>query len=366
MAAFLLLAVGSTIWSEHPGLTLRRSMHLGINATSLVLIGLTFRHESENLLKRLFYIFGAITLANAAALISPSTSFSPIGFMGIHNNKNDAGGFLFCAIPLFMMGILDRTISNRRWLAIMLFVVGVGLLALTESKTAWVCILVVIPMAIAIRSAIKSKRFGRGVLPLVYALFALAVLFVVLDFGIASILDRIFGEATLTGRSDIWKFALTKFDSSPVNGIGYGALWQTGYDIGRYLFLYKVTTVNEAHNGYIDILAQLGLLGLISLAYFLVVVFYRVCRVIRDYEDQSRIGIPTYALFLMIGIMIYNITESLFFGPGLSQWVLLVLVSSCVMGRMTGYSIMYKTRGRLPRAKLNDSSAQSFAARARR
>ena len=335
MIGVLLLALVSVFWSEYPWLTVRRSSHLLIEVISLILIALAYRDEPESLLTRLFYIFGVITLANAASLAVPSISFSPIGFMGIHYHKNEAGAFFFCAIPLFALGILNRNTSKIRLAAVLLFLIAAGLFLLTQSKSAWVCVLIGIPLTFGLRLMIKGHRHFRVVMPLMFLAFGFAMLLIIADVGVDTILNGIFGDTTLTGRSDIWQFALVKFYSEPVHGIGYGALWQTGVEIEQYLSAYDVIgAVNEAHNGYIDILAQLGALGVVLLIVFLAIVSIRLCRVINRYENRHLAGIGSYALYLLIGSLIYNISESSFFHTGISLWVMLVLVSTCATGRL--------------------------------
>jgi len=360
MAGFLLLALVSYFWSDYPSLSVRRSFHLAIEATSLVLIALAYAEKSDELLKRIFYIFAIITLADAASLVFPSISSSVIGFKGIHVHKNEAGAFFLCAIPLFAVGALYRDISSGRLAAALLLFIASGMLILTHSKTSITGVLAGVLMTLALRSVIQSKSYGgvAVMIPLYLALGSILLIYTS-EVGIDAIAEKIYGDPTLTGRTDIWEFALTKFRAEPLHGVGYGAVWQAGTAIVQYLKDYNITIVNEAHNGYIDILAQLGVLGLVSLGIFMVVMFIRICRALVRYEAKNRIGIASYALYFLIVGVICNLSESSFFRTGISLWVLLVVISVCATARL-GYQPMLIQRRRPIRAKFRTRTVRNF------
>ena len=109
----------------------------------------------------------------------------------------------------------------------------------------------------------------KGVFALIYFLIAAAAVVAVLATGLEETVNLLTGDATLTGRTTIWRYVLWRWEESPYLGQGYGALWQVGPQVEAYLRHAEVTgwLMNEAHNGYLDVLAQTGIIGLFCLAF---------------------------------------------------------------------------------------------------
>jgi O-antigen ligase len=97
---------------------------------------------------------------------------------------------------------------------------------------------------------------------LCYALIGASFAMLIADGGISETLDFVFGDPTLTGRDQIWAFTWERFHANPALGVGYGALWQIGPEIVEWSRRRDLFFVfNQAHNGYLDVLAQLGWFG---------------------------------------------------------------------------------------------------------
>ena len=84
------------------------------------------------------------------------------------------------------------------------------------------------------------------------------------------------GTLSNDGRTQLWRVAVDAFDAKPLGGYGAGTyqlLWQRAEPVHAY-------TVN-AHSLYLETMAELGLLGLVPLACFVLVVLiglFRRCR----------------------------------------------------------------------------------------
>jgi len=68
-------------------------------------------------------------------------------------------------------------------------------------------------------------------------------------------------DTTFTGRTEIWSSLLPVASEQPFLGLGFGSFWTP---IARYYF-----RVGEAHNGYLDMVLDLGVLGLFFIVMFL-------------------------------------------------------------------------------------------------
>lgn len=65
---------------------------------------------------------------------------------------------------------------------------------------------------------------------------------------------------TLTGRTDIWSYLVPYVMESPILGYGFGGFWNDEH---------RAATSSHAHNGYLDIIINIGFFGLILFSIFL-------------------------------------------------------------------------------------------------
>jgi O-antigen ligase len=319
-------------WSAYPSLTLRRTIREIVELTTFTFLALSIP-TPRLLLRPLFVSFAVINLMDLASMALPALSFTPIGFSGIHIHKNSAGQFFFLSLPIFALGIIDRTVSQLRTVAIFSFLTASCMLVLTLSKTAVAVLVISAFLVFLVRLFIQPNAYSRIVLPIILICSAGNLLAIIFDFGLHETLSLFVGDATLTGRDKIWAYALSVFEKSPLHGVGYGALWQVGPDVEAMLKYAGSTFIpNEGHNGYIDILAQLGYVGLMALCGFLLITFLRIIKFVQAFAGNGRVSFADYALYVFIGVLFYNITESSYFRPGHGLWFMLVFVSSFVSG----------------------------------
>ena len=267
LLGLLLWAMLSVTWSEYPDLTTRRASRLIVEVTAAVILALSFS-TSQGILRTFFRIFFVINLADVLSVAMPSISQTSIGFAGVHGHKNLAGEFFYMAMPVFFIGILDRSISRNRAAAFFAFVTAAGMLLASQSKTAIGTGLVATAFVLCSRVA-QSKRYR--ILLICFSpilLFALVLLIFLVD--LSDIINIVFGDPTLSGRDRIWQYTISKFESGPLGGVGYGALWSVGPRQNSVFADWQILgAINEAHNGYLDILSQTGVVGLLLLVAFL-------------------------------------------------------------------------------------------------
>jgi exopolysaccharide production protein ExoQ len=329
----VLLAILSLGWSEYPFLTLRRTLRASIELSAIILFALSIA-QPTTALRVLFRTFFIINLMDIASIAFPYISFTPLGFAGIHLHKNLAGLFFFLGLPVFGIGILDRSVSTFRTAAAFAFSTGGAMLILTLSKSAAGAAIISVTLVALTRIIVRRNSFSRIALPLIVILSIASLVLIISSQGISTTLDFLFGDATLTGRDQIWHYALLKLDENPWLGTGYGALWQIGPNVEESLKNSGAHWLaSQAHNGYIDILAQLGYIGFLCLTIFLVMTLARILKYISRYERNRLFGLGDYALYVFWGSVVYNVTESSYFRTGHSMWFMLIFISACAARR---------------------------------
>jgi len=332
MGPILLVIMLSTVWSDYPELTIRRASRELIEVTALAMLAACFWNARVMLavLFRAFLIVGCLDLSSSA--IFPN-SLTDLGFAGIHGHKNLAGQFFVVALPVYLLGTLDKEISGNRLLGLLSLISGVAMLAATQSKTSVGAIVFGFSTLLLARALSRNPTLRISLL-LFLLLALLCAVAVAVSWGPSELLEMLIGDPTLTGRDQIWRYAINKFDGSPVLGVGYGAIWQVGLLIQlalREMGLFFV--FNEAHNGYLEIAAQLGIVGIISLLIFLITTLLNGLSYWATIEKNTLYGAGAFTIYIFWALVLSNITESLYFQPGIGSSGILIFLSAFVASR---------------------------------
>ncbi len=276
----LLLTVVSTIWSQDPESTLRRAVALLMSSSFAVYVVSRFDLRTLfNLLTISFLIFaivGVVAAFSGAGIIR--TGAYSGAWQGLVGQKNDFGRTLALAIALIPAAVL-LGLTDWRKTAVVTSFAAVGMLFLAQSATA---------LAAGFASVgvgpVFYLIFGgtvRGIrlqieLRIVLALFVVATGIFVGVWGQPLVLDLLGRSPTLTGRTELWQWALVQNEDRMWLGSGYRAFWID--DNTRYFFEFfawhkgsegersdSYSGPSHSHSGYIDTLLDLGILGIAML-----------------------------------------------------------------------------------------------------
>lgn len=149
-----------------------------------------------------------------------------------------------------------------------------------------------------VRSALVRAGLALG---LVVALFAGVVL-----LGGESALSRFVGTVNAddptTGRAHFWSTSLKIIQDHPVLGVGLGAfsLAYTRYDTRNGLF-----RLEQAHNDYLQVLTDAGIVGLL-LGLFFIGALFRASLQRRESTDTFRRGVATGALAGCFAVLVHS------------------------------------------------------------
>jgi exopolysaccharide production protein ExoQ len=111
-------------------------------------------------------------------------------------------------------------------------------------------------------------------------------------------LSSAFGrDTTLTGRTDIWVGLTQAAREHPLLGHGFGSFWTTEHQ--------EAYTIDEAHNGYLEVFLELGLIGVLLLSLFFVACGLRGRRLLAyDFDLASLL------LCFVVMAVVHNVAES--------------------------------------------------------
>lgn len=175
---------------------------------------------------------------------------------GIMMHKNFAGALMAMVILFFTFHA-----SNIRMIfRVAVIAAATVFLAGTTSKTSVGMAIVALAVGLLLRHY-KSRYRPFAVLALMIAGSAA----VVLNFVYHNPFKRQWSNPdAFTGRTQIWDMLIRYWQDHPWLGSGYGAFWNIGGDSPVYEYASNwVTRMGTGHNGYLDLLAQTGVIGVI-------------------------------------------------------------------------------------------------------
>jgi exopolysaccharide production protein ExoQ len=298
----LLFCAASAAWSSDPLLVMRRLIFLLFTVGIAIVIGTDF---SVPEIGRMLAIASMLHLALCAMFLVFARHYlfggdDPTALRGLTTHKNVFGFeqglavivFLFC--PFKRMRIL-------RWPLAML--AGGALLwsHSSGSLVATVAALLMLPFLLVSRLKAQER------LPLMGLVTAA---FVALMTALTLFIDRIPAlfskDATLTGRTDLWKLVIVAINNHPWLGYGFDSFWRGLQGDSLTIIRSVGWLVPTAHNGYLDLLLSVGIIGAVLFAPVLFRFIYRALVQTTMGQDSGRFFPAIFLVFLLI----YNLNES--------------------------------------------------------
>ena len=281
------LALVSTLWSRWPEATLLTwSLLAAITVTALLVATmLTWQEIARALSTVLKLILGlslAIELWVALVLrhpLLPNFVDLPEGEIDPHlywvrGNLFDGGRIqgvvgnahtlaMMCLFALIVFGVLYATQVRRRTMLIVWAALAVVLLIKAASATVYLSIAVVVAVLVAALIARATRR--RGLLYLGFALVAVVGVStaVVLRDRLLALLGK---GSDLTGRIEIWQAVWDRAITRPVLGNGFSSPWVPWDPAFDGWILNHGLSVFHAHDMWLDVFLQLGVVGVVLMA----------------------------------------------------------------------------------------------------
>jgi O-antigen ligase len=317
---FLLTMTLSGYWSQTPEITFRAIGAMWFITLVSIYVGKVYSWVEIYTLLR--WLTGLLAL-----WVLVKTNPAPDGcWTGVLGHKNP---FSFQMANTASLWILYAT-KNRKYRYLSLFIALIALVGLQKGCSGASRVLTVVLISLWSYLAVLKK------LPVKWA-FLFFILFLVgsITIGIlvlnnleAIIVDGLKKDMTLTGRTEFWPLIIDRINqTNPLFGFGVQGFWQSwrGLENPAYGIVAVKTgfVPPHSHNGFIDILCELGWVGLL---FFTLSFFNNIFRGIKYLIKESfpESGLPLYLLTL---ILMTNLTEGGIFGiSGVWCWYVVLSV----------------------------------------
>ena len=327
--AFLVYCGISIVWSDFPFVSLKRWIK-DVGNVVMVLILLTER-DPRAAIKAVFsrYIYFAIPLSVVLIKYFPELGRYSISwtwqtaYSGVTTDKNGLGAIaLVCAIFL-LWDLTENTKGRDRpdlldaSIRLLLLAQVLWLVWTAGSSTTLVCLCLAAGMLICMHyPGGRQQVLHLGT----YSLAGGSVLLIVFSFfgGSGAFAELLGRDATLTGRTDLWA-ALLNTSINPIVGTGYQSFW-LGSRL-RHFWEVFIFRPNQAHNGYLEVYLNGGVLGISLLSAMIISAGRRVKR-----EVHGLGGLAALRLVLLLVALLYNWTEAAFSNLSLI-WIIMLIAA---------------------------------------
>lgn len=268
-AALLVFACVSAVWGQAPVETLKLAAYQVILFGSLLLFVAVAR-DATQVARWVLLAFAVVMAVNLLAVVTRPAGL--IGHQGIYFYKNTLGAAAGCA---FLFGLFHLADARWRWRFVGGFTVFAALVCVlaSQSKTALGLMLVGPALAVGLLVAARALRLGPFAATFAMGLcaaFAVVLVAAVLGASSDDVLNATWGDTTFTGRTFIWGFALDHWAQSPWIGNGYRGFWSLGQASPKHgSEIEFIRTIGSGHNGFVDMMLDLGVVGLALLVAFI-------------------------------------------------------------------------------------------------
>ena len=317
LMVFLSFALVSALWSDFFFIASKRWFR-DLGMYLMILVALSDPRPLEavrTLLRRLGYLLIPLCILLIKYYPYMSKNYDSwtgtAEYIGATTSKNTLGVLCLVSGLFFFWDTVTRWSERkeRRTRRIILvnvafFAMALWVLKLSSSATSSICLLLGC-LVIATAHTRFSKRHPSFLKVLIPASFGLYIILAFCFDINATFAGAVGRDPTLTGRTFIWQ-TLLSMHTNPFLGTGYESFW-----LGPRLdwIWRRCGPIGEAHNGYLEVYLNLGIIGLSLLVVFLISSYRNICRMLAPFSSLGSLS-----LALWIVLLFRNMTEASFRG----------------------------------------------------
>jgi hypothetical protein len=319
LMAFVVWAGLSVFWSQYQWATLGGVAYLLAFTALAVAVALT--RDIIQIVRAFGDVFRfVLALSFAVEIIAGALIDSPIEFLAVQGNLAELGplqgvmgsrnqfaliGLL--ALITFAIEFITKSVSRSQGLASL----GGAVLALALSRSPVMGAVLVVVAAAAVALALirKAKPEHRTVLQLV--IVGLALVFALVAWITRGRIIEIFSaNRDLTYRLELWNRVWDLSALHPIEGWGWIGAWQPTLQPFPIFSIPGERQPTSAFNAYLDVLFQLGVVGVVLFGVLVVLAFTRSWLL----AGRHRTVVLAWPALTLLSLMISSLAESSLLG----------------------------------------------------
>ncbi len=326
LSLLFLLMLSSALWSIDMGTTAVRSFD--VITGSIFALYLTVRYMPSKLLnivgRSLIWVCFLtifVTLLNPSNGIHHDQHFPAM--RGYFPHKNAMG---FVMVAMGAIGFVLTLCNETRKRGQILLSLAILLSIASLSRSTWLNFGIVFVSVYGILFLRKNKVLGLFLLYLSLLLIVAGFLVVGVDDIILAFSSLLGRDATFTGRTDIWKHLIEIISTRRTwFGFGFESFWASKTGALAEYWGTQGFSPSHAHNGWIQVLVNLGVVGLALQVWAWMKTGFRSYRVAMETSDMNNIFLLLYFIIFTTS----NVSENTFFLPENLNWLLFIYIAYC-------------------------------------
>jgi exopolysaccharide production protein ExoQ len=345
LSALLGFMVLSTAWSFYPAFTLLGFLGTLVATIFGLFLVATFSWRDllgvfSNVFKFiigasiLFELFAALVVhgpiapifKNYQGVVPPSgayywtqgTLLKGLRIQGIVGNANLLAYIAMLGFLIFAVQYAIK--SPQRWISVASMGAAAFCLALTRSAgIGFAMVMVAVGALVALVAEGHDRETRHRYYRVAWTGFGIVAFFILVY---REQLFTLIGKSPdMTGRTEIWKAVLGLISERWFQGWGWISYWIPGVKPYEGLIVRDNVTYYQAHNSYLDVWLQLGIIGFILFIALLTITFVKLWRLAVRHTSPLYL----WPLLVFIAILVQNLTESRMIVE--LGWLLVVILS---------------------------------------
>jgi len=324
-ALFALMGV-SVLWSDYHWVSFKRF----IKTSGVLLAVLVILTEPDPfkafsaLIRRFCYL--TIPLSAFLVFFVPSygrrvLADGTVYWVGVASHKNTLGLIVLIGAMYFTWVIFCQREGRTKKLHILMLLLSLFLLAGCGSITSLFAYFAVVASLFLIRVG-RAGAKSAGII-IAYGLVMAALTYYLVDAlivrqPIALAVVELFGrDLSFTGRMDLWQDVWARAVQRPALGHGFGGFWVG--ERATALWQRHEWQPVDSHNGYLDVFAEMGVLGVVIVSVIMLKTYRRLAHaLITDFEFAR------LRLMIFIMVLVHNLNETSLCNLSHPYWFLLL------------------------------------------
>ena len=301
-----LIQIGITVIALFLAVTFswRKLLNIFANAIRVIVFGSfaleLFASTFKGSLAKLLSVFDPAT---EAALAQSGHLFDGGRIQGILGNANLVAAWALIGVVTFAIEFAIK--RKSRTLSAVSLIASISLIVVAKSAgIIFASVAVLLCAIVSFLAEGKDKPTRHRYYRIAWALAGVAMFFVLVFR--RPVFEFLGKSPDMTHRSDIWRRVLSLIGQRPLEGWGFTGVWVPGVKPYEGLVILNGEKYYQAHNAFLDMWLQLGIVGLILFVILLTRVFVKTWRLGVHHSN----ALYLWPLLLLVTQLVRGFTES--------------------------------------------------------
>jgi exopolysaccharide production protein ExoQ len=306
LSLFLVWSFLTVFWSNYPVVSFKRwCRFFGMIIVFLSgLLHMRSTDEAIDYFKIVLSIYLPLTLLSIL-FIPGATQWEFPAWRGLAPHKNILGQFSLVSLIIWTYAAREQSIKKKT-IALFFLILSFIFLIGSKSTTAYFTFASLIFVAGLIFSEKLFASPVKGIFSFIVVFSTVGIILSIIYLApdlLKSYLNTLGKDLTFTGRTDLWESVFELTRKRLLFGYGFGGFWVANSPMLEKIFAEQMWLPNQSHLGYLDILTETGLVGLIL---FILIV-------ISCFKNFLTLKTTHFWKWFVIIALIVNISESTLF-----------------------------------------------------